>query len=398
MATIVTGCGFECGCGAFNNSTHLRPQATSAGYSTSIVRSGLRAGRINPSATFSYFNVSPTASRIWIYRIYVYFATFPDATCSILTDGDKEGAWFNSADNKIYAGWRDVTTPTLGTTGVTVTTGRWYKIDVKVLRPSASHTVDVKVDGNDCSQIAFTSVDASINEIVVGSDVINITCDIYFDDFVASNTEADFPIRPSYFNVFLPTADGAHNVAGANDFERSATGVDITNATTDAFQLINDLPIKTGTPTEYINMIAPPNATDYVEVIFGPAAGVNTPTAAPIGIEAIVAHASTATGTNNIRAAVNDNGTLDDIANGAYHIGTAVTAYHSKYYVDPPSAASLWTLTSGNGNFNNIRMRFFTSDAAPDPWIASAMIEAEFAEVPQKIVNINQAVKRAAYY
>lgn len=53
--------------------------------------------------------------------------------------------------------------------------------------------------------------------------------------------------------------------------------------------------------------------------------------------------------------------------------------YFTRQYPTARNGAA-WNVTGGDGDFNSNRLRGSTSDAAPDPWWASAMIEAEFEE------------------
>lgn len=396
--TPVLCCGFECG--VDTNSIHFTAIGTSS-FSTSTVRNGARSGRVNPTATgTTYLRSIVTSAQERVYRFYIRLATLPSANCmlfSVSGSSNNFGMAFNSSDSKLYPAYNVVTTITFGSTGVSVTTGVWYRIDIKIIGTADPITIDLSVNGITTTQLTKSEAAQFLSNSNFGNNSSTAqTFDAFYDDVIISNTGADYPIGNGYINHFIPTADGTHNVAGANDFERSATGTDITNATTTAFQLIDDVPLKTGVIAEYINLIAPPNATDYVEVVFGPASGISTPAAPPRAIEVICVYGSASAGTNNLRLALNDNGSLNDVLNTTTGPGTTAT-YITKNYTDPPSAASAWTL-SGNGNFNNIRMRCFTNDAAPDPWWASAMIEAEFAESPQRIIQISQSVNRSNTY
>jgi hypothetical protein len=400
--TPVFCCGAECGV----TGGHYNVNGTVT-ISTATVRSGSRSFRANPTADAApshYFqSIDLTSANIHVIRCYVRFATLPNTDSRLVgMNGSAGVVLFNASDNKIYPGYLNGGVFNFGSSGYTVTTGQWYRLDIRFNASSNPLLVDLSVDGTSLTQVSFATASASSVRLlygVIGDGSANITADVFFDDIVITNTTGDFPIGAGRVEHFVPTADGTHNVAGANDFERSATGTDITNATTTAYQLIDDVPLKSGTPTEYINLIAPPNATDYVEVVFGPAPGISTPTAAPRAVEAIVSVAAATTTGNNLRIALNDNGSLDDIRNAT--VGSTTCVYSRKHYADPPSAASAWTL-SGNGNFNNVRMRCYTSDAAPDPWWASAMIEAEFAQadptIPNKIIQVKQAVNRASTY
>lgn len=381
MATPTFCCGFECGLisSSADSTAHWVSTLTTPTISTTTVRSGSRSLRINVTGGSSQAATKSgiVSSQIHVFRFYVRFETLPGGDTSIARVGD-EGVYYQQSDSTLRCG-ADIIT--FGATGVTVTTGQWYCVDVRINASANPHTIDAQVDGVALGQ-AQAAVGAATGTSVRLGDVDRTrTYDMFFDDVVYSATVGDYPFGPGKVEHFVPTADGTHNVAGANDFERSATGTDITNATTTAYQLIDDVPIKSGSISEYINLIAPPNATDYVEVVFGPAPGISTPTDAPRAVETIIVKAKgTGTGTNNLRIALNDNGTTNDIFNGDTTTSSPTADILRKHYSDPPSAATAWTVVAGNGNFNNVRMRCYTSDAAPDPWWASAMIEAEFED------------------
>lgn len=398
--TPIFCCGFECG--VFISSGSGVPGyhfygGSSASISTTTVRSGLRSGRINGTNIVDGFSTEAFAasSNITVFRFYIRFASLPSVTTSLGVSGSgNPGVFFNATDSKIYPG-RYNAGAFLGTQGFSVTTGVWYRIDCRVNTSANPWAIDVSVDGTALTTYSPAIASQTSNAIYLGP-VNSATVDMYYDDVIVSQTSGDYPIGGGYVNHFIPTSDGTHNVAGSNDFERSGTGTDILNSTTDAYLLIQKEPLVT-TNTTYILLLAPPNATDYVECVFGNGTGVSTPTIAPRWVEAIVTFNEVTSGVNNIRLALNDNGTTSDIYNG--DVGNTNVAH--KGWSDPPSAATSWTLSSGNGNFLNLRIRCYTSDAAPDPTFISAMLEAEFQEIvsiPNKIYQTNQSVKRASYY
>lgn len=387
--TPVFCCGFECGRivlgGNLGEHWPTTIGAGTASISTTTVRSGARSLRYQTTGA-NTMNISTTAlasSTRWIGRVYVYFATALPTADVILVAYDSSGTGpvvrFKNSDSKIYAGVGS----TLGASGVTVTTGTWYRLDFDFnCNTGGNDTCDVQVDGSACGQATATGSSAASTTITTGVFGANSTADVFFDDVLLSQTAADYPLGAGKVDHFVPTSDGTHNVAGANDFEFSGTGTDITNATTTAFTLIDEVPLDTGTPTDYINLIAPPNATDYVECVFGPASGISTPTYAPRAVEIIAAYASSAVGTNNLRLAVNDNGTTNDMFN-ANAAGATTCLYARKHYATAPTGGA-WVITSGAGNFNNLRIRCLTNDAAPDPFFVGIMVEAGFqdADIP----------------
>lgn len=369
MATPIFCCGFECGVG------HWGPVG-SVTYNTTAnrVRNGSRSLRMNPSASLAFAGTTAiSAGGFPVMRCYVFFDTLPNITCRICSAGSAGvGAIFNASDNKIYAG---INTTTLGATGVSVTTGQWYKIDLKV----TSTTVDVQVDGSAAGQATTGSI-GSVTSVSFGDTGLSPTADWYIDDVLVSFTAADYPLDGGYVNHFVPTSDGTHNVAGTGDFQRTLTGTDILNSTTTAFQLVDDIPLDSGAGTDWINMLAPPNATDYVECVFGPAPGISTPTVAPTTVEVLAGIRQSATGNGNMEIRINDNGTTNAMYSATGVAGVTSVTFKRKHYVTAPTGGA-WVVTSGNGNFNNLKVQFGSPaalDVNPDQYFTSIMLEANF--------------------
>jgi len=259
-----------------------------------------------------------------------------------------------------------------------------YYIDVRVNSSANPHLIDVSVNGTPCAQLSrATAALTSATGVSVGFGLVNATADASFDDVVCSQTSADFPIGDGYVNHFVPTADGTHNVAGTNDFERTLTGVDIDNTTTDAYLLVAKVPLE-ATMTEWINNKLAVSATDYVECIFGPAPGISSPTVAPRAVDVIVGINQAATGTGNMEIRLNDNGTEDAVYSASGVAGVAVATgqvFKRKHYAAGPAGA--WVIGGGgNGDFTDLRIRYGSPavlDVNPDQYYGNTLIEAEFA-------------------
>ena len=392
-------CGFECG--QLGGTIHFTdgPGTGNVSFSTSTVRNGARSGRCNPTASTGYFNsIGVGVNAVTVIRAYIRFATLPSTTCDLIWTagggGNNPGIYFKSSDSSLYTG---TGIAALGATGVAVTTGVWYLIDLKVDLSNNPWLVDAKVDGVACGQKSLATGATSVNQWKFGT-ATSATMDMFFDDIVISGTSGDYPIGSGYVNHFVPTADGTHNVAGSADFRRGTTATDILNSTTTAYQLVDDVPLDDTTPDadDYINAIAPPNATDYVEVVFGPASGIATPTVGPRAVHVLVATHQVATQTGSFKLNLNDNGTLDTVKEQVGIAGVTTIQYANKFYATAPSTSATWTAAL----FNNLRMRFYSADPAPDQCWDCAMIEAEFAPpVPiGKIFQANQSVKRSNFF
>lgn len=389
MATPIYCCGGECG-----GLGHIALVADCS-ISTSTVRSGARSYRCNPTGSLGYAHVGTpnvTTTTRCIGRFYVRFATLPNQDAVIASFGISVNGplvRFQQSDSKIYAG----AGTSNGATGVSVTTGVWYRVDFDFnINTTGNDLCDVQVDGVACGQATDAGLSVNADGVRLGIITPATTADLFIDDIVLSVTGADYPIGAGKVEHFVPTADGTHNVAGAADFRRSATATDILNSTTDAYQLIDDVPLKTGTPTEYINMLAPPNATDYTEHIFGPAPGISTPTVAPRAVEVICAIAQAGTGAGNMELRLNDNGAMGTIYTATGVAGTTAISYKRAHFADPPSAATVWNVNNdgSNGDFRDLRIRFGSPaalDVNPDQYLASVMIEAEFSVAVSQTVS-----------
>lgn len=395
--TPVFCCGFECGViGVSTPGQHIFSSNSSgtASIDTTIKRSGARSLKVVTELAETFF---ATAAAVKVVRAYVYFATLPNDHTAVLYApvGSGRGIWFNVTDSKLYTG---SATSTYGATGYTVTTGRWYRLDLRIDGTNNPWLIDAQVDGNPLGQLSVAVAGGTTGSVRMGGQAHT---ESYFDDLIISHTTGDYPIGNGYVNHFIPTSDGTHNIAGTADFTRTLTGTDILNATTTAFQLVDDVPLESGASVDWINMLAPPNATDYVECIFGPASGIKTPTYGPRAVEVIAGIHHAGTGTGNMEIRLNDNGSMGTIYTATGVAGSTTVIYKRAHFSDPPSAASVWGVAAGNGNFNNVRFRFGSPaavDANPDQYLDCIMIEAEFAEAPQRITNITQAVNRANSY
>ncbi len=405
MATPVFCCGFECGQLGSAGQHWANAGTHSATISTSTVRSGARSLRANPSAQMTNIrSASVLASTTVAMRCYVYFATLPTTIQGwvlMLGTVQSGGAVYKTSTQEICAAFGN----TLGTTGVSVVTGQWYRIDVKIDSSANPHLIDVQVNGVACSQVSFaTGLQVNTTIRILEQDVSNWTGDVFIDDILASNTVADYPLGAGKVEHFVPTSDGTHtattttivkgtiaaptgggNVAGATDVWNWVNGVPLLGGLTDNTRLVNHQTAA---------------STLYAEVIFGPASGISTPTVAPRAVEVITADRQASTATGLFQTKLNDNGTESAVANRGSVAGVITDRYVRKHYALAPTGGA-WTVVSGAGNFNNIRARFgYSSDATPDQYWRGIMIEAEFAEVvnsiPNKIFQTIQAIRRAS--
>lgn len=369
MATPILTCGAECG--AVLGGSHFTSTQGTASFSTTTFRSGLRSLRCNPTAGLGLVTgVTLASSTDWVIRAYVQFATLPDVTSHVfaVATAMAQGVFYHQPSGTLQVG---DSTSNLGGSGVSITTGVWYRVDFK----ATATTLDAQIDGAAVGQLAGTFT--AKTRLYVGSDATT-TRDQFTDDILISQTLADYPLGAGYVLSYIPNADGTHNVAGANDFEETLTGTDITNATTTAWQLIDERPLPT-TAVDFINGIAPLNTTDYVEWQYAD----SVETEAPRVVDAVlVHHDASGAGTNNFTVTLREHagGTSADIWTGTTNVGATISAKRAAF-ATVPGTSNAWTTTT----FNALRSRFLVTDSSPDPYLDAVMLEAEFppAVVPR---------------
>jgi hypothetical protein len=381
-------CGFECGVSGPHG---LLGGTASFNTNSAFTRSGNRSLRLNSSLSEATLKF-PTYSSDFVLRTYIYFTALPTIDTTLFSCWASwidelpnvairiPGVFFKAADSKIYASWRYPPDSWTGNEvegdGIPITTGQWYKLDVKVSLATNPHTIEIKV--NDM----LTSYAGVANPSAWGMDEYYFGAagnyDLYLDDVIVSTNLSDYPFSSGNIYPFVPTSDHTHNIAGTGDFRKTPTNTDILNTTTDAYQLIDELPVGSG--GDWVNMLGPPNATDYVQFKFGPAPGITLPALAPNAVSVVCAVHQASTGAGNMEIRLNDNGTANTIYTASQVAGTTSLNYVQKYYSVAPTGGP-WTVTSGAGNFNNLKIQFgspSTVDVSPNQYFDGAIIEANF--------------------
>lgn len=380
MATPTFACGGECGIGP-----HFRTVSGTVTRDTGTKRSGLSSIKLTSagaSGVLSDTTGTGISGTVAVIRCYVNFSTLPSANFLIAGDTNGVGAVFKSSDSKIYAG----NETTQGATGVSVTTGVWYRLDIKNNVAANPWLIDVQVDGAACGQASIATGASSVNAIQLGSST-TITTIFFVDDILASSTSGDYPLGAGYVISYIPNEDGdgasanRHNGLGSNEVERTLTGTDITNTTTTAFQLVDDRPMETAAG-DFIAWLTNGTAGDYVEVAYENTAE----SAAPRSVEAIAGyHDAGGAGTNNFQVTLRESGgaTTADIVPAATRNVGATMSWFRAHFATVPGTSDAWTLTK----FNALRSRFIATDASPDVYLDGLMLEAEYASTASAAIT-----------
>lgn len=327
-----------------------------------------------------------------VARFYVRFATLPNAVCTLGgfiggTSGFEFGAIFDSATNTIVAGRN----ASKGTGGVAVTTGVWYRIDIKSVF-AATHAVDVSVDGVAVTQKTESVAAETSTALLVGCEGTTVTADLFIDDIVASSTSGDFPIGPGAVAGLYPNADGTHGGTWASGAfgKGTSAGSAAARTDTDIWQSL-DNPLVATAAGSWVGDLTGSGLTDYVE--FRNAA--MPPYAGPIhGAMLVVTSHSASTTANNFNWDIND---------GAGHTATLISVVDlSETAITIPVVVRntdangvLWTPASIGTNRN----RFAATDVNPDVYLDGFVWEVAYAQVARTVpVIVQQARNRAGTY
>ena len=363
--------------------------AGTVSFDATTKRDGARAGRTTATLSAAAFApisaLYPTTARIVVSRVYVNFATLPTLTAPIFADEmdgtNVSGVYFNSSDSKLYCGKALLS---LGASGVSVTTGVWYRLDLKLDTSANPWTIDAQVDGTALGQVTVAAAARDQTRLYMGINVLaSPTFDMYWDTWKLSNTAVDYPLGAGNGWAGVPVSDGTHNVASAGDFDRTLTGTDITNATTTAWQLVDALPfIATDiSAVECITITAPPNATDYVQCVFGPAtsfsAAVNPPDIVTV-TGALQTASAGGSPTMDLSLRINDGGTTGDVFTSSVFYQPTTPTFKTAQFATAPSGGA-WTAAK----LNALQVRFGSFDAAdsaPDGYFGTCLIEADIPD------------------
>lgn len=382
-------CGFECG--VLNTArTHINTIAGTPAFSTTTVRTGLRSLRLNPSAAAigAGYNGLP-GSGVYVLRCYINIASNPtsDAFLCGFTDGGSNyaGLVFKSLDSKVYAGVSVAGVVTNGLTGATLAAG-WNLVDVRANVSANPWLIDVQIAAVALGQHSFVAVAATLNILAFGDFSTAESYDAFYDDVMCANTSGEYPIGGGMVTAHSPNRDGTHTGTGSN-FVRGNAGTSIVAGTTDAFNLIDEVPMSTAIVTsDHIAQLTS-SPTQYVEVGFASTTTLNAPQAISLLLSA---HKAT-TAVGHSRWEWNDGGTTLAIQTAHNTSGSSAVFFTGRASASDAQALTsrpaggAWTSTV----FNALLLRWgYSTDATPDVYWDGAMIEAGFSSTGDGSVPI----------
>lgn len=168
---------------------------TSPTLSSTTVRSGIRALRVNPTAQIStvFLTYSEAATEQDVYfRFYLRIATSLGATVTIMetTDNGKGksprvGIKMTSAN--VLQLWNLEDSVQVGSDSSALSANTWYRVEVRMNSSTlASTAVEARIDGVSFASGTINIVDSS--QVMKIGTVASGTCDIFFDDIAINNS------------------------------------------------------------------------------------------------------------------------------------------------------------------------------------------------------------------
>jgi hypothetical protein len=371
---ITEVCGWECrivtgGAAASPDEKHWDSITGVPAISTSTVRTGTAALRINPSAATLSLRKT-IARRLLTMQVYFRFAVLPGANANFIRLVNASGTPVVACDNagvitlKLGAG---TASASLGT----ISTNTWYRLDLKVDTSGATATMTGKIDGGTEQTSSVAQTAANMTEISFGFSSA-ATCDVFFDDFIAGDTITEYPYGAGTVERMKPTRDGTHSFT-AGDFGYDTAGANVGTSDTTVYTYVDDDDLTSITDGVLIRQKVV-RSTGYVEVGFGSAP--HSWDAQAVNVVSSW-HAST-TGANTVGLKMNDGGTIaamtDAAGDALSDFSNATVTFAEKIVVTPPSGGT-WT----TAKIAAVLLRMgYSTDVLGIPYWDGAMLEVAY--------------------
>lgn len=385
--------GFEAGLISTNggNTSQRADALASATALSSIISSGQRSGtycaQVAPTGAAAgniRFQCIQTASRIRVWRLGLKVPTLPASGSVVVFQAHLSTTLrvaLRVSSTGLIEGSLDGTT-WVGSTTLSSPTTTWHLIELQLDYTTTTNALNWKVDGVTQTGTTGTSTTTAPSLMTLGSTVTTgPAATIQYDDVITGLTtsSADW-YGDGEILALAPGSDGTHSMT-ANDFTVGDAGANITNATTTAWQSLDDLPWSATRSTTVAIRQAVLRATSYVEV--KPATADSSKPAAN-AVRAMLAYSATATTADTGGAIVrNSAGTVGVIwgdlptaqggGNGALADYSESSNFFKMVMVAAPGAG--WT----NTEIDAIRFRIGGSDdVTPFPTWQRLLLEVDY--------------------
>lgn len=371
MTTLMKLDGFEHGRTAAAGSTGVADGISGTiSTVTSPVRTGSRALQLNPSAGAEQYGYNVAAgNRVVITSFYIRFASLPTADVQLAHVVSTVNCylWFMNTNDKFAV---SVTTSGQVEGGPTVVVDTWYRIDIRVDTTTNTFSIKCQVDGGTEFEDTAASTAADITIARLGNTSI-ATFEAFYDDWLLSVTDGDYPIGEHSIESLIPNSDGTHNITTSGDFD-SFTTTAFSNSTTNGNTFIGHRPLQSANTAEQVIRQDLGTTSNYME--FG-LENMADNTRTVLGVRAYAVHtesASSGASLGEARLLLSDNtevlteGSIS-VINSTEDPGTAIA--HKKRMTIAPSGG--WDGAKVDG----LKARVGFGDNTPDVNFIDFMIE-----------------------
>jgi hypothetical protein len=330
--------------------------------------SGSYVLNITSASAVEHIQKTITTSTVVVTSFYVRFGILPTASTHLFrnvlgTSTSAPRLRINGSTNKLEVEFGSGGTPAVSANAMT--TGTWYRIDLKIDVSANPNTIAWKIDGTDQTGHSFAQAADTITAARLGNDNNTTTnTETYFEDFICTDVSGDYPLGEYKIFGLRPNADGTHNNA-ANIMELS-DGSDINGTTVTAYDKLDETD---WTSTADRVQQTGNGSGNYAEVQFE-----NLP-ASPGTVKAVWGYvhynsAGTAANTGSTIAIVNGSEvSIFGTSSTPVDMSETASQYRMAKMTDPGGG---WSTSIVDA----LKMRFgYSTDAAPDPYWQALMFE-----------------------
>ncbi len=398
-------CGAECGVAIVGATSVGTEHWSSVTGGVSAVTTGPGPGMISgrcfqitpagAAANLTHTYVSVIANPATITACFdVCFTTLPTTNNAVIWQAQGGATGFGSvvfatADNSL----RGRAFATTAGSGVVITTGVWYTVDVKAAFLSNAWTVDIQVGPRGGLMVAgaqaqSVTVGSQSAHFKVGDPAAVSAADYFIDNLSVSSSGSDYPISQLGLRTvsgLWPRADGTHGGTwAAGVFKKgAAAGTNASRTDTDIWSSLKTVPLSGTAATNFVGDITGTVLTDYVEFL------VDALPAYAGSINAVMVamscHAATTTA-SQFNFQVADGSNAVTLAAGSFNQTTPNIHIAAR---STDASGNAWTVATVNA----LKSRFASTDSNPDVFLDGFVWEVDWVPMsvspqPQKVLQV----------
>ncbi len=321
--------------------------------STSTVRSGAASLRANPSATtagMSYDFRSADDATATFFRAYVRFTTFPNANTLIMAIRDNAATnqasiRFDNVNSKFEL-WNEEDSAQIGSDSAAISTGEWYRIEMKVdfgTAATGDTVVEAQLDGTQIATSSTVNWANGIKTLQLGIITTSATADEFIDD-VAINQNAG-----SVQNGYPGAGQIVHLRPDANG-DNTAWAVNVNGCAATDYTCVDEV-----TPNDATDVVGSTTLNQVEEYNLDATATPGIPSNAPITLASVgIRFNNSAATLSAVKVRLKDAANalpiesyyIDNTTNATYFTNneTAPRIYGLTAY-DRPNLTTAWTTT-----------------------------------------------------